>query len=218
MSARDLIGLFSWLRVKRTEMIGKDSNIVSVFSQTPPRDPQDDAQLPDVNDETEPAEWGEHYGFATRPPADCEHFAIRAGASIVSIASRMLSALAKAGKLSEGDVAIYSIGGNVIRLNANGSISCLVPTSDGKQMVIRLDPKGKGSLKWMNSAGMCIEASEENGIALNAGDKDITLAGKNIQINGMALNNNCPVFKSTITATTPFTGGPLMKPNPGLMV
>lgn len=226
MSAYDLAGLIDVFKVKRTELIGNAKAIVSAVLSAPERDAGDDTVLPDNADELEPAEWWQHYGFASRPPKDTESLVVRAGATIAAIASRALAAVKVFGQLNDGDVAIYSVAGNVIRLNASGSISVLVPTANGKQLIVQLSPKGAGSIKAMTGNGFSFELSDENGLAVNVGSKPITFACGTFQVVGKQTNLYTASTKLSATAITPFPGinaagsasGTVAPPNPGLMV
>lgn len=219
MSATDLAGLFDFLDIARTDLLGDAKDIVGAFFKSPEKDPNDDIPDSAISTETEPAEWWQHYGFASRPPKNAQGLILRAGASFVALASRVLEAAKVFGKLKDGDVAIYSIGGNVLRLNADGSVSLLVPTENGKQIVAHCSNKESGSVKVVIPPGIAIEASDKNGVFVNAGDKDITLAGNKLQLifSGGVVNES-PSFKSWMGATKPFTGGPAMPPSPGLFV
>lgn len=206
MSAYDLAGLIDILPIKRTELIGNAKNVIGVFLKSPDPSPGDPIDLGPDADESAPVDWWQHYGFLSRPPADAETLALRVGSQVFGIASRALAAAGVFGKMSEGDVAVYSIGGNVIRLNANGSISVLVPTANGKQLVARFDPKGAGEIKIVNGAGMAIEMSEASGVVINAGQKDVTIACKNFQVIGTATNLNTASVKLGITGGKPLVG------------
>jgi hypothetical protein len=206
MSVRDLRSLFEILTVKRTDLEGDDkSTIVAYLEQLAaaagdPLDPQD-------CDESSPVDWWQHYGFISRPPVGAEAFIARVGANAIALASRAIAALGVFGKMSDGDVALYSIGGNVIRLNANGSVSVLVKTANGKQWVARIDPKGGGSLKVLNGSGMAIEFSDEQGFVLNAGSKDITLACGTFQVLAGQANMNVGSIKLHAAAAKPMVAG-----------
>lgn len=206
MSAYDLAGLIDILPVKRSDLLGDGKSTIGIFLAEPEHSP-DDPISPTDSDESPPVDWWQHYGFLSRPPPGAEVFAIRAGAQVFGIASRALAAAGIFGKMSDGDVAIYSIGGNVIRLNANGSLSVLVPTKNGKQFVARIDPKGAGELKVVNGAGMAIEFSEENGLVVNVGQKDVTFACKNFQVVGVATNLNTASTKTWAGASKPMVAG-----------
>jgi len=204
MSAYDLAGLVDILPVKRSDLIGDNQSTIGVFLSEPERSP-DDPIKPD-SDESAPIDWWQHYGFLSRPPANAEVLALRVGAQVFGIASRALASVAAFGKMGEGDVALYSIGGNLIRLQANGAINVLVPTKNGKQLVVRLDPKGADEIKIVNGAGMAIEFSEENGLVVNAGQKDVTFACRNFQVIGAATNLNTASVKLGVSGAKPLVG------------
>jgi phage gp45-like len=207
--------LLEVLTVKRTELIGKLGTIVSVFAETPEKDPDDPSGV--VADEiSEPSEWWQHYGFVSRPPDGAEYLTLRVGATIVAFASRALAFADAYGKLGKGDVGLYSVGKNTLRLAAGGSISMLVPDARGKQIVFRIDPQG--SFKVMLGNGFFLELSEENGFAVSTPDKNVNLAGKDIIVTGNSLINNSGVLQTTRTAGLPLATGPITKPNPGLLI
>lgn len=203
MSAHDLAGLVDVWKVKRTELAGKAKDLVSVIFAIPERDPEDTAPLPDTSGETEPASWWQHYGFASRPPANAESLVIRAGATFAAIASRVVGGLY--GKLGVGDVAMWSTGGAILRLNADASVTLLVP-SGGKQWVVSLQPGPKGGLRIISPRGMAVEMSDTNGISLNSADLPLTLAGKKIQIVGQEVIINGGAVKLGMKGAVPLVG------------
>lgn len=212
------MSFFDILTIKRTELLGDAKTIVKAIFQAPARAPGDDEPIEGSDDETLEADLWQHYGFVSRPPKNAQALYAQLGANIVAIATRVITAAKVFGSLGEGDVAVFSIAGNVIRLNANGSISVLVPTANGKQFVARIDPKGAGSLKMANGAGMAIEFSEENGVVINVGDKDVTIACGNFQVVGKSTNLYTASTRTWAGAKAPFAGGTTMLPAPGLMV
>lgn len=206
--------LLEILTVKRTDLIGKAATIVSVFFEAPEKDAEDESGVT-AEEISEPAEWWQHYGFASRPPEGAESMVLRAGATVASIASRALAAADAYGKLGKGDSCLYSVGKNTIRLAASGAISMLVP-SHGQQIVFRIDPKG--SFKVLLANGFYMELSEENGFAVATPGKDQSFNGRNFQFVGVALNNDCAVLKTNKMAGVPLTTGPVSKANPGLLI
>jgi hypothetical protein len=202
MSVRNLRALFDILPIKRTGLEGDSQNTIVAYLQQLGAASGDPIDLSD-GDESAPIDWWQHYGFVSRPPVGAEAFVARVGANAIALASRALNALGVFGKMSDGDVALYSMGGNVIRLNANGSVSVLVKTANGKQWVARIDPKGGGSLKILNGAGMAIEFSEDQGFVLNAGQKDITLSCGTFQVLASQANMNVGSIKLHAAATAP---------------
>jgi hypothetical protein len=194
------------LPIKRTELVGDNQSTLSVFLDFITPTSADPIDLGPDAEESAPIDWWQHYGFLSRPPSKAEALVLRVGGQTFGIASRMLSAFGF-GKLGEGDVAMYSIAGNVIRLNANGSISVLAPTDNGKQLVVRLDPKGAGEIKAVNGAGMSIEFSETAGLCVNVGQKDVTFACKNFQVVAAAANLNVGTLKTWAGASKPMVAG-----------
>lgn len=216
MSASSLSGLFQILDVKRSELVGKAKDIVVAYFDEPDRDPADD--VPVTNDETEPAEWWTPYGLYGRPPDGSTSFVVRAGATFAALASRVVGIGDVVGKLAAGDVALWSVGRNVLRLNASGSVSLLVRTENGKQVVVNVSPKGSGEIKVVTGAGMSFELSEANGLAVNVGQKDVTFACRNFQVVGQSANLNVASTRLHMAASTPFAGGGTMPPAPGVFL
>lgn len=208
----DFGDLLEVLTVKRTELIGKLGTIVAAFAEAPEKDADDPSSV-DAEEISEPSEWWQHYGFVSRPPKGAEYLNMRVGATIVAFASRALAAADAYGKMGEGDVGLYSVGKNTIRLAKSGAISMLVP-SNGKQIAFRIDPNG--SFKVMLGNGFFLELSEENGFAVSTPGKDINLAGKNAITTGSAFINNSGVMVTTRGAVAPLATGPIGKANPGL--
>lgn len=202
MSVYDFAGLVDILPIKRTELVGDSQSTLAVFLGFLDQSPDDPIDLGPDAEESASVDWWQHYGLLSRPPSGAEALVLRVGGQTFGLASRMLSAIGF-GKLGEGDVALYTIGGNVIRLNANGSISVLVPTANGKQLVVRLDPKGAGEIKVVNGAGMAMEFSEANGLTVNAGQRDVTIACKNFQVVAQAANLNVATLKTWAGASAP---------------
>lgn len=72
-----------------------------------------------------------HYGLAYRPPAPdgadvCQALCQTIGGKRSVTATRDLRAADVHGALNEGDVALWSVGKNMLRLNANGGVSLLL--------------------------------------------------------------------------------------------
>lgn len=209
MAAPDLTALLDVWRVKRTELAGKAKQWVAAYLAFPSPDPDDPIESSDV--ETEPAQWWQHYGFASRPPADAESLVVRAGATFAAIASRVSSAVY--GSLGVGDAAMFTAKGNVLRMNASdGSVTLLVP--DGKkQWVVSIKPGAKGGLRVVTPGAMAVEMSDENGITLNAGNKPLTLASSQmVQIVAPQLVNQCGVVKLHAAAAKPLVGVAALAP------
>lgn len=160
------------LKVKRTEMIGDAKNVVQAFFEAPKQATEDTWTEQQESDESAPVDTWQHYGFVSRLPKGAEALVMRFGQSAYAIASRALTAAKVFGSLGEGDVALYTSGGNVVRLNTDGSITMLSP-SGSKQHVLHINKDG---LKFVTAHGIAFEISDKNGFYVNAGDKDITLA------------------------------------------
>lgn len=190
--------ILDFLTVKRTDLAKADESMTEVYFENPDKDSEDPVK---TDDECGPGEWWQSYGVASRPPTGAQALLLRAGDVMVGIAARVSAAKEIIGLLSPGDVALYSVGKNLIRLNANGSIAVRAKDKKGRDMVAYVDPKGP-SVKLVVS-DMALEVSEENGIVLNAGNRPITLAGMSIQLNGQSLNCNVPVSKLHMGASMP---------------
>jgi len=216
MSTHTLAGLVDVLTIKRTELVGVASAIVQAVFSSPERGP-DDPMPTGGSDESEPAEWWQAYGLTSRPPMGSQALVGRFGATIAAFASRAKDAIAVFGKMAVGDVALYTIAGNVLRLNADRSVSLLVPCDNGKQTIVQVHPKDS-AVRILTAGGLTFEMSDKNGIAMNAGAKDVTIAGKNIQFIGTAMNCNVVTNKLNATAGAPLVSGPITKPNPGILI
>jgi len=215
MSVPSIADIFDILTVKRTELLGDAKSVFGVFfNATGEEDPNDPIKLSD--DETVPSDMWQNYGFISRPPAGAQALIARVGANIFTLASRALAAIKVFGQLAEGDVAMYSEGGNVIRLNKKGDATILIPTESGKQLVVHFSNKGNGSIKAIVPPGIAIEVSEDNGILLNAGEKDVTIAGKQVQIVAQMFVNESGSVKLHKGAVAPFPGGSTSKPMPNV--
>ena len=193
-----LQSVFDVLKIKRTELIGESKNTISAFLQNP--DNEDD-ELPPDSDETAPVDWWQHYGFISRPPEDAETLIARVGANVFGLASRALSAAKAFGKLSVGDVALYTLGGALLKLAAKGSMTFLVPCGN-KQTVVHVSHED-GSIKGVVPPGLAFEISPKNGILLNAGQGDITLSGGAINIVGNQCNINTGSVKLGMQGVRP---------------
>jgi hypothetical protein len=164
--------MFDIRKVKRTDLLGNAKNIIATFFEEPKRNPKDPWVDQTPIDESEPADSWQDYGFISRLPAGAEALVYRFGQSLYTIASRALAAATVFGKMKEGDVAIYSIGGNVIRVNADGSVTILAP--DGKNnMVFSMSPK-RHAITLMTAGGRGIIISDDDGITIHGGDKEVT--------------------------------------------
>lgn len=211
-----LAGLVDIYTVKRTELIGDDKSVVSVISDSSEQASDDPVDAGTT--EGEPSEWWQHYGFASRPPKAAQFAAIRLGDSLVAFASRVLEAAKVFGQLGDGDVAIYSIGGNTIRLAASGAVTLMMKGPAGKSIFARLSPKNGGEFHFANENNDTVHLTKADGLAINVNDKDVTIRCKNFQVMGQQANLYVGVLKTSATAGVPFAGGPAMPPSPGLVV
>lgn len=210
--------IINLLRVKRTELVGDDKTTIATFFETLPRHPDDPWKDETPVDEVGPVDSWQHYGFASRLPKNAEAVVWEFGQQMFTLASRALAAAKVFGQLGEGDVAIYSIGGNTIRLAASGAVTVMMKGPAGKSIFARLSPKNGGEFHFMDEKGHTAQFDQANGFAVNAGDLDVTFKCKNFQVIGLAANFNVAAFKPTASASIPFSGGPAMLPSPGLFV
>lgn len=193
-----LQSVFDIVRVRRTELTGAAKSVISAFAKV---DTDGDTDAPEGVDESAPFDWWQQYGFISRPPEDSESLIVRVGANVFGLASRALASAKAFGQLSAGDVALYSLGGALLKLAVTGAVTLLVPAGN-KQTVVHISNKD-GSIKGVVPPGLAFEISPKNGIMFNAGNADVTIAGANIQLVGQQLNINCGVVKTHMAATVP---------------
>lgn len=172
--------LLETMSVKRSELIGKTKGVVSVFFSTDGNAPDDESGV-DVDEVSEPADWWQHYGFASRPPEGTESLVLRAGATVAAFASRVLAGADIFGQLSVGDVALYSLGKNMIRLNADGSISAVKLTKKDKHFIVTITKDDE--LMVVVPDGPWLNMSKDKGVTIHAGAQALTLSSdKSVQI------------------------------------
>lgn len=213
MSTYDINGLVDFVAVKRTELAGKAENRVVAVIQNDDPPPQDDAPPNPTALESSPLEVWQHYGFVSRPPKDAEALKVTVGSNVIFLAERSTSAKAAYGKLSEGDCALFTDAGNMLKLGMDGTVSLLIPTDAGKDMILHFSPKDGGSVKFVIPNGPSIEVSAKNGININASLKELTLASvAAIQAVGKQFVNACGVFKTNIAAKVPLVGVAALTP------
>jgi len=198
MSVANASDLFDIHPIKRTELVGDAKSTIAVFFEALTRAPGDPLGG-DQDSESAPADWWQHYGFLSRPPVGAEGIFMRLGANVVTIASRALAAAGIFGQMSVGDVAIYSVGKNVLRLNADGSVSLMRLTKSGKHVIAIMTKDDK--VQVLIPPATVFEMTPQ-GITLK-GDT-ITIAGsKSVQIIGPQLNCAVGVNKLHIGASLP---------------
>ncbi|MFA4900973.1 MAG: hypothetical protein WC563_15750 [Brevundimonas sp.] len=213
MSATDLSSLFDFVVCKRTELAGKLQDRVVAFYQNPDPPPQSESTGNPTSRESSPMEVWQHYGFVSRPPADAELFRTTVGSNTLITASRSSAAKNVYGKLSEGDCALFTDAGNMLKLGRDGTASLLIPTDSGKDMILHFSPKDGGSVKFVIPSGPSIELSAKNGVYINAGLKTMTLAAAEaIQCIGSKFVNACGVFMTHIAAKLPLVGVAALTP------
>lgn len=213
MSVKDFAGLFDVLAVKRTELVGELKSTIAAYFATSEQAPGDPYVATD--DETAPVDWWQHYGFVSRPPEGSEALLLRFGANVFAVASRALAAAGIFGQLSAGDVALFSMGKNAIRLNADGSVSLTKQTAGGQLLILTV---GKDdSIKGYIPNGPWFEMSAAKGITFNAGQAPLTLASNvKVQIVAPQLVNAVGVNMLHIAAAKPIACPPGTVPVPNV--
>lgn len=198
------------LPIKRTELFGDAKDTVVAFFSLPDRE-DEDTNIPESQDESAAVDWWQHYGFVSRPPEGTEGLILRMGQQAFAIASRMVSAAGILGQLSAGDVAVFSVGKNLIKLGSDGSIAAMRETSAGKKMICIMTKDD--AIKFVIPDGPVFEMSAKNGIVMNAGNKNVTLAGKQVTLNGTQVILNSGCTKLHAAAVTPLISGVITIPN-----
>jgi phage gp45-like len=193
--------------VKRTELLGDAKNVISAFFSTPDKHPDDQWADQSPTDESEPVDCWQQYGFVSRLPKGAQAVLLRWGENTFAIASRVMVAARVFGQLAEGDVALFALPGNMIKLGADGSIVFRVPTDNGQDMVLVLSGKDGGSLKFVIPSGPAVEWSAKNGITHNAGDKPVTNSSTTkIQNIAAQMVDEVGVHKLHMAASKPMVG------------
>lgn len=139
----------------------------------------------DGTNERDAEVWGQ-YGFTSRPKAPDEDGKCQALTSMVGgrkavIATRDTRGPANHGALKEGDVAMWSVGKNAVRCNADGSIA-LLKQGESEDSGIVIDKDGALSIFTpfgiiqLNADGFAV-ILKEGGTCLSLTKSDITLSG-----------------------------------------
>lgn len=208
------MSIWDILKVKRTELVG-DSKQPQAFFEAPEQHPDDKWKEQQEADESAPADTWQHYGFVSRLPKNAEALVMRFGQSAFAIASRALAAAKVFGSLGEGDCAMYTEGGNVLRMNKDGSVTILVPVGS-KQHVFNI---GKDGLKFVTAGGIAFEVSDKNGFCVNAGSKDVTIATTgNVQHVAAQQIDEVGVHSLCAKASKPLLGGAATPAAPNVFV
>jgi len=191
--------MYDVLLVARSVFIGKAKDVVAVLLRSPETLPDDEGAPTET--ETEEVEWWQHYGFISRPPVDAEVLKLNLGRFVVGIASRVLATAGVYGQLKDGDVGLYSVGKQVLRLNADGSVSLLKLTKAGKHLVVTITKTDE--IKLLHPDGAYVEISKA-GIVLKHDTAPVTISsGVKVQIIAPQLVNMVGVNMLHVGASTP---------------
>ena len=204
-----LSGIIDVARIKRTELMGDAKDVIAAFFETPEQDADEGVS----ESESEPVNWWQQYGFVSRPPAGAESLFVRLGKQAFAIASRTLAAAGIFGQLNEGDVAIFSLGKNVLRMNADGSVMLLKLTKSDKHLVITVTKDDE--IKVLVPDGPHFEMSKKQTV-LHAGNARLTLASNvAVQVVAPQMLNEVGINKLHMGAVRP-----MVAPNaaPNLMI
>lgn len=201
---------FEVLTVKRTELIGKTKTLVSVFFATEDRDPADTSGVT-AEEVAEPAEWWQAYGFVSNPPEGVEALVMHVGQTVAAFASRYVAGGSIFGKLNKGDVAVYSIGKAMLRVNADGSIALMRIAKSGQPIMLQLTADDKVQVLGPNGSALQMAT---DGVTLNAGNAPLTLSSNvGVQIVAPALLNKVGLNSLHVAGAKPMIAGQNTAPN-----
>jgi hypothetical protein len=133
----------------------------------------------------------QQYGFTSRPAAPdgdgkCQALTANIRGMRAVVATRDTRGPASHGALNAGDVALWSIGKNAVRCNADGSIALLKQGAEEDSGIV-IDKDGALSIFTpfgiiqLNADGFAV-ILKEGGVSLSLSPKDITLLGPKCSI------------------------------------
>lgn len=191
--------LFDVLKISRTVLVGKGKNIVALMARSPEPQPGDEG-APSETEGEEVESW-QHYGFVSKPPKDADMFILRLGRFVASIATRAVDHAKTYGLLSDGDVGLYSVGKQLLRLNADGSSSFLKETKNGEHLLIQISADDE--IKIVHPAGAYVEISKDR-MVFKHDTAPITIAsGVKVQIVAPQLINLVGSNSLSVAAVKP---------------
>lgn len=195
----EFASMFDVLEIVRTTMIGTARNVVGFVVRSPAPLPDDEGAPAET--ESEDVEAWTPYGFVSKPPPGAEAFVLRLGRFVVSIASRVVETASVYGLLNDGDVGLYSVGKQVLRLNKDGSTTFLKTTASGEHLVITITKDDE--IKVIQPGGAYIEATK-TGLILRHDTAPVTISsGVLVQIVAPALCQEVGANKLHVGAGTP---------------
>ena len=181
------------------------------------------AQIGDVVSQSvtsQDAEWWQHVGFASRPPAPsagvsaCQTVALRRSDRDACIASRDLRGLALYGSLGDGETCVYAPGKDgkgqaraLFKANGNVAIFTLQGNTAGGQPITIQANATDGSIQMANQYGAISIAAD--GIKIMFGTSGILLASSGITLIGQQIALNGASVSLGANAVLPVVWGPL---------
>lgn len=203
--------MFDVLKLARTAVAGVAKNVLTVVLRSPTADPDDQGAPPET--EGEEHEWWQHYGFVSKLPknADAEVFRLKLGTWAIALASRVVSTIGVYGQLSDGDVGLYSTGKQVLRLNADGSVSLIKLCKSGQHLVVTITKDDAIQLIHPDGPRVHIDGKQ---MTLTHPTAPVTItSGVAVQIVAPTLALGVGVVKTHVGATKPMVAGANAAPN-----
>lgn len=136
--------------------------------------------------------WG-HYGFTSRPAAPdgakrCQTIAADIGGRKVALWTSDVRGSEHFGKLSAGDVALWSVGKNALRLNNDGSIAAINRTNNADSLMMI---EKNGQITMLNEWGKMTLGPEGFSVVLSNGAMfSLTKTGFTVQCQQLSLNTS----------------------------
>jgi hypothetical protein len=172
-------------------------------------------------DEREAEIWS-HYGLAYRPPAPddkhtCQALTLPLAGRRAVVATRDTRAADAAGALNEGDVALWSVGKNAVRVNADGSMALLL---QGESTDAMISIEKNGAIILRNEWGQLelgpkgFQVLTTDGASIVAGQGKCQMMAPQCLIAGGSVGLG-------VAPTTPLTFAPasgVPKPSPSIFV
>lgn len=203
--------MFDVLRLARNTAAGVAKDVLAVVLRSPVADPDDEGAPPET--EGEEHEWWQHYGFVSKLPknADAEVFRLKLGTWAIALASRVVSTIGVYGQLSDGDVGLYSTGKQVLRLNADGSVSLVKLTKSGQHLVVTITKDDE--IKVVHPDGPYFEMSKSTLTMIHPTAPVTIHSGVAVQIIAPTLVQEVGVVKLHAGASKPMVASTNTAPN-----